>query len=158
MPRPPTPDRSSIVDALERLADRVEYGHLLLSTDAVAFLDAVNDEIMRLQTELEAAQHWIEASVAPRNRTGLAYYLTRHGKRRTVRAVCVSPKSVMYDGDDDDFGDYDEATGEYYLPAGWYERVENGDYDYYPIDGTVTHFMPLPAPPLWADDQPLVSE
>jgi len=99
---------------------------------------------------------WIDASAAPRNQTGLVCYLTRHGKRRTVRAVHVGIKTVMYDGDDDDSGDYDEATGEYYLPAGWYERVENGDYDYYPIDGTVTHFMPLPAPPA-EDDQPPIS-
>ncbi len=90
---------------------------------------------------------WMSASAAPLNQTGLAHYLTRHGKSRTVRAVNVKPLSVMYDGDDDNFADYDDATGEYYLPAGWYERLENGDYDYYLIDGTVTHFMPLPAPP-----------
>lgn len=91
--------------------------------------------------------NWIEAEAAPENQTGLAYYLTRHGKGRIVRATFVATKSVVHDGDYD-FGDYDEADGEYYLLAGWYERLENGDYDYYPIDGVVTHFMPLPAPPV----------
>jgi hypothetical protein len=93
---------------------------------------------------------WMEADAAPRNRTGLARYLTRYGKFRTVRAVCVAAKSVVYDGDDDDFADYDENTGEYFLPAGWYERLENGDYDYYVIEGTVTHWMPLPEFPVFS--------
>lgn len=90
---------------------------------------------------------WIKASFAPTNQTGLAYYLTRYGKPRIVRAVYVQPFTVMYDGDDDNYADYDVATGEFYLPSGWYERLDSGDYDYYSLDGTVTHFMPLPEPP-----------
>ncbi len=53
-------------------------------------------------------------------------------------------------GADDDMAlIYDESEDEYYVPEGWFERIENWD-DYTDIavgDYIVTHWMPLPEPP-----------
>lgn len=53
-------------------------------------------------------------------------------------------------GCDDDMAlEYDEAIDEYYVPEGWFERIENWD-DYTDIavgDYIVTHWMPLPEGP-----------
>lgn len=53
-------------------------------------------------------------------------------------------------GSDDDMAlIYDESEDEYYVPEGWFERIENWD-DYTDIavgDYIVTHWMPLPEPP-----------
>ena len=44
--------------------------------------------------------------------------------------------------------DYFEYEDEYYLEEGWYEVVNNwDDFDSVRIADTVTHWMPLPAPP-----------
>ena len=44
---------------------------------------------------------------------------------------------------------YDETEDEFYVPEGWFERIENWD-DYTDVavgDYIVTHWMPLPEPP-----------
>ena len=53
-------------------------------------------------------------------------------------------------GADDDMAlIYDESEDEYYVPEGWFERIENWD-DYTDIavgDYIITHWMPLPELP-----------
>ena len=45
-------------------------------------------------------------------------------------------------------GDYNEERDSFEIPAGWYERIHNwDDYGSVKIYSTVTHWMPLPAPP-----------
>jgi len=91
-----------------------------------------------------STETWQPADAAPFGVVVLAHFLTRHGKSRVIRATRVAPYTVL---DDSDGTDYDEETGEYYLKAGWYERLVCGDYDYYSVDAVVTHYMPLPLPP-----------
>lgn len=51
------------------------------------------------------------------------------------------------------FGDleclnYDEDKDDYKIPKGWWEyTIYNDEEGNYPIDDTVTHWMPLPQPP-----------
>ena len=47
----------------------------------------------------------------------------------------------------DDFAEYDENTDTYWLPEGWYEWNEYEDCHFH-IEATVTHWMPLPDPPI----------
>lgn len=51
--------------------------------------------------------------------------------------------------DDDCATEYNEEDDEYYLKEGWYEVIKNWDnYNSIVIDDTVTHWMPLPEPPM----------
>ena len=58
-------------------------------------------------------------------------------------------KFTLESGDDEDFGEYDEVTDQYYCPPGWYETNEFED-THWAVDGTVTHWMLLPEPPVEA--------
>ena len=84
-------------------------------------------------------------------RTVLAYYLNSHGKGRRIRAEYIAAKTKGADDgwDSDSPADYDEATDQYYWPAGWYEVIDNwDDLTHMAIhEGDVTHWMPLPAAP-----------
>lgn len=49
---------------------------------------------------------------------------------------------------DDIATEYDEETDEFYLPEGFYERINNWDeYSSVVISDSVTHWMPMPEPP-----------
>lgn len=66
-----------------------------------------------------------------------------------VRARAISANDANFDPYDDDevTSDYDEETGTHYVPVGWYEDCESGNI-YYRVSDAVTHWLPLPEPPL----------
>lgn len=72
--------------------------------------------------------------------------------KATFKGRWIAAHSMLADdlGADSDMDlEYDEAEDEYYVPEGWFERIENWD-DYTDIavcDFTITHWMPLPEPP-----------
>lgn len=79
----------------------------------------------------------------------LVCYRNGAGLVRRIRAVWVAAKSCEA-SPESEIGEYDEASDTYYEPEGWYETIDNWD-DYTAVavyQGTVTHWMPLPAPPL----------
>ena len=89
--------------------------------------------------------------------TVLACYTNSAGKVRRIRAEWVAAKTIESDADSE-ISEYDETTDCYYDPEGWYEKIDNwGDYSSVAVvEGEVTHWMPLPAPPqlnLGADGQ-----
>ena len=95
---------------------------------------------------------WIPVSqqLPKQNEKVLVTYTNQLGNCRRVIAELVAKHTV--EASDDCWGDgadYDEATDQYYCPAGWYECVENWDeLAYLAInEGEVTHWMPLPAAP-----------
>jgi hypothetical protein len=104
-------------------------------------------------SQLEQQTQWIsvEAQLPESERTVLAYYLNSHGKGRRVRAEYIAAKTKCADDgwDSDSPADYDEATDQYYWPAGWYEVIDNWDDLTHMVihEGEVTHWMPLPSPP-----------
>ena len=84
-----------------------------------------------------STETWQPADAAPFGVVVLAHFLTRHGKSRVIRATRVAPYTVLDDSDYNYGTDYDEETGEYYLKAGWYERLVCGDYDYYAVEAVL---------------------
>lgn len=57
--------------------------------------------------------------------------------------------SADFGADDDMSLNYDDAEDEYYVPEGWFERIENWD-DFTDVaagDYIITHWMPLPESP-----------
>lgn len=83
--------------------------------------------------------------------TVLACYRNSANMLRRIRAHWIPAKTVEADTESD-FSDYDEAADCFWTPEGWYEQIDNwGDYSAVHVsEGPVTHWMPMPAPPLSA--------
>jgi len=82
----------------------------------------------------------------------LAYYRNRLGNLRRIRAMWTAAKTEEANGDAEACIEYDEAADTYYVTEGWYECIDNWD-DYSSVavtEGEVTHWMPLPQPPIEA--------
>ena len=112
----------------------------------------MSEQTSAAQSGPEPVSPWIsvEERMPEPNTQVLAHYLNRLGKGRRVRAEWIASHTV--EASDDAWGDgadYDDATDTYYSPAGWYECVDNWDELAYLFinEGTVTHWMPLPAAP-----------
>lgn len=65
-----------------------------------------------------------------------------------LRAQWAGEKSLELSqfADSDEGCYYDEEEDMYYVEEGWYETNQFDDVNW-KIEGTVTHWMPLPAPP-----------
>lgn len=91
-----------------------------------------------------AQGNWQDISTAPKNQTVLIGVYNRNGKWVTAKARYIAEKTEIAIKKRI-FGDYDEATDEYYCPEGWYEDVssETGrDYGYILMSERFTHWMP----------------
>ena len=106
---------------------------------------------LRQKATVQGAR-WIPVSqqLPKQNEKVLVTYTNQLGNCRRVIAELVAKHTV--EASDDCWGDgadYDEATDQYYCPAGWYECVENWDELAYLAvhEGEVTHWMPLPESP-----------
>lgn len=81
---------------------------------------------------------------------------TRLISGRTYCYCCIAvyvPKGILreesnFNWDCECCGDYCEEHDDYYVNAGWYERIYNwDDYAVVGIADKVTHWMPIPALP-----------
>lgn len=93
---------------------------------------------------------WVQVAerLPDSGKTVLACYRNGAGRLRRIRAVWIAAKSCEA-CPDSEIGEYDDASDTYYEPEGWYEKIDNWE-DYTSVavyQGTVTHWMPLPAPP-----------
>lgn len=79
----------------------------------------------------------------------LAFFINEHGKHRRIRAF-YAPRFTVTTSVDNDWYEHkpEEASDdEAYLPEGWYEANEYEDINWH-VSATVTHWMPLPEPPV----------
>ena len=127
---------------------------------AVTPLQKDRQEVLRAQAALRTALAqqaepvaWTSVAKAlPKSGVKvLACYRNRLGNLRRIRAMWTAAKTEEADSDDA-HEEYDEATDTYYVPEGWYECIDNwGDYSSVAVtEGEVTHWMPLPQPPIEA--------
>lgn len=65
------------------------------------------------------------------------------GKKYPIRAMWAAKHTVQAAYDDTDWGEYDEATDEYWCPEGWYEWNQNED-NHWRVPETPRAWMPLP--------------
>jgi hypothetical protein len=82
----------------------------------------------------------------------LACYRNRLGNLRRIRAMWTAAKTEEADSDAEACYEYDEAADTYYVTEGWYECIDNWDNfsSVAVTEGEVTHWMPLPQPPIEA--------
>lgn len=69
------------------------------------------------------------------------------GKKYPIRAMWAAKHTVPAAGDDTDWGEYDEATDQYWCPEGWYEWNEHED----------TNWAVSATPRAWASLPPTTS-
>lgn len=65
------------------------------------------------------------------------------GKEYPIRAMWAAKHTVPAAGDDTDWGEYDEATDQYWCPEGWYEWNEHEDTNW-AVSATPRAWAPLP--------------
>lgn len=67
--------------------------------------------------------------------------------KQVIRA-CWTPKYSDNNCEHIEWADYNETDDDYYIPEGWYERIEHWDmYSSIIVHGTITHWMELPDKP-----------
>ena len=134
------------VEPTEEMVSAAEEAHMPFGDMDIALR-------MAMLAAAPAPAGWVPVTerLPESERTVLAYYLNSHGKGRRIRAEYIAAKTKGADDgwDSDSPADYDEATDQYYWPAGWYEVIDNwDDLTHMAIhEGDVTHWMPLPAAP-----------
>jgi hypothetical protein len=89
---------------------------------------------------------WQPIETAPKMRKIIVTYKNELGKDRCVMACYYEANALEMNDDYADVGTYDEATGQSFAPAGWYEEVDH-EGDVYALCGEPAHWKPLPAPP-----------
>lgn len=88
---------------------------------------------------------WNDVSALPESGAFvLAVVVT--GKRRSIVRAIYARKFELTNMLDDEGGEYDEETDEYYCEPGWYE-CNAFEEVHWAVDGIVTHWMPLPPLP-----------
>lgn len=111
---------------------------------------ALWDRLKGARTE-ERRSGWIkvEDRMPREGQYVLAFYLNALGKGRTVRAEYAG-KTTLELGDDQEAWPgcfVDEAAEKVYCEPGWYEHNENDETNWR-INEEVTHWQPLPSPPM----------
>lgn len=94
------------------------------------------------------AAGWVSVEDRLPGKECLAVYVTPSGKQRLIRAKYARQFQIEAQGDDCET-EYNDADDTFYIKAGWLECIDNwGEYSScYVTEGTVTHWMPLPAAP-----------
>ena len=94
---------------------------------------------------------WMPIESAPQNRACLIHYRNICNRDRVIKAKYVSARTIEANEDwPDEACDMDDETETAYIPAGWYEMIDNhDDCSLIGVSSSVkiTGWMPLPAAP-----------
>ena len=123
---------------------------------------AAANVIERLTAEnaaLREKQRWIPVTERmPEPETGVLAVCNRNGYIFVIPAIYEDGKLLTQESawnwsDIYCYGLYDEEADDYYIPEGWWENRQFNPDDVYnnPVDCAVTHWMPLPSAPKFAD-------
>jgi hypothetical protein len=108
-------------------------------------------ELQAENAQLKDQLRWrpLSEGLPEKEKTVLATYLNRYGKRRRVRAVYVRQYEEEAGEYDELCVEYCEEKDEWYLKEGWYELIDNWD-DYSSVaivEGKVDYWLPIPIAP-----------
>ena len=107
----------------------------------------------------EKAPQWISVEDRlPEPETDVLIVCNRNGYVFVTPAIYEDGKMLTQESawnwsDIYGYGLYSEEDDDYYIPEGWWENRQFNPDDVYnnPVDCTVTHWMPLPGAPKFAD-------
>lgn len=119
----------------------IAWPHRILH-EAAEELAAANARI----AELEARCAWQPIATAPKMRKIVVTYTNERGKRRTVLACYYVDHALEMHDDYAEVGVWDEASGDSFAPAGWYEEIDH-EGDIYALGGEPDYWQALPIPP-----------
>lgn len=140
-------------DALER-----SFRDVMLP-DVPTYLNVITGMIHAMPTvDAEPVRQWISVKdkLPETEKHVLVSIKTSYGKRFTTVAAHVGHHERNSESDgwsleyELDWDEYDEENDWYWVPECWYECNfidDNPNFIIDPIDGEVTHWMPLPEPP-----------
>ncbi len=141
------------VGYLEEIHDRAYRSGFIAGRDSER-TDTPNVELKKDYQQFGTAiythpsQEWISVNDRLPSGIVLACYETEHSKKPKIVRAIYCKKHTVEAGSDDEFFEYDEESDSYYLPEGWYERIDFwDDYSSVFINSDITHWMPLPTPP-----------
>jgi hypothetical protein len=151
-PAVPAPSQVPAELSDERIVD------LMLAADERAFsvpvgvlvrgARAIERELRAGSSDVRDQEPWISVEQCLPKKECLAVYVTPNGKQRIIRAKYASRFQIEAEGDDCET-EYNDEDDTFYIKAGWLECIDNwGEYSScYVTEGTVTHWMSLPAAP-----------
>ena len=124
-------------------------------TELTRLKDELAEDASRERQRAEAAEarvvNWIstEERLPETQLRVLAVMLYDGRKPRIIRAMHIPAKTVeCLDSEFNDAVVYDSESECHYLGAGWYELMEEGEYDYVgPLSDSVTHWAEMPELP-----------
>jgi len=124
-------------------------------TELTRLKDELAEDASRERQRAEAAEarvvNWIstEERLPETQLRVLAVMLYDGRKPRIIRAMHIPAKTVeCLDWEFNDAVVYDSESECHYLGAGWYELMEEGEYDYVgPLSDSVTHWAEMPELP-----------
>lgn len=88
---------------------------------------------------------WQPMDTAPTDGRAVLLRVSTPDRPVTIVAWYAPPRSVETD---DDSGQWDEASGQYYAPEGWYEQSVYGeDERVWRVTDTPTHWAAMPPSP-----------
>jgi len=124
-------------------------------TELTRLKDELAEDASRERQRAEAAEarvvNWISAEdrLPETQLRVLAVMLYDGRKPRIIRAMHIPAKTVeCLDWEFNDAVVYDSESERHYFGAGWYELMEEGEYDYVgPLSDSVTHWAEMPELP-----------
>lgn len=127
-------------------------------TDGVGLLEDVLWEI-NAQPTLTPPNEWVsvEERLPKAEKEVRLFCITPNGYKYQCQGFYVPPGMLR---DDSDYSwdweccdEYDEDSDDYFVNPGWYESCHNWDeYSAFRVADKVTHWMPLPEPPVKEHD------
>lgn len=122
------------------------------------WVDDMLDEVECFQPSDVTPEGWISVKdKLPEPETEVLAVCVRNGYRFICPVIfedgtMLTQNSIWNWYELENYGTYSEENDDYFIPEGWWENRQFTPDDIYnnPVDCTVTHWMPLPEPPMSA--------
>ncbi len=138
---------SKTEEEFKKIVDKYAHENIYAERDTTFSSFQPSKLLKLLKSQGFIISQWRPINDAPKNVPVLVKFKNRAGMDRIVKAFYAKKFTLTYEGDCEEWADYDESSGECYAPEGWYEDVY-GDHECENLNSEeITHFMPLPPSP-----------